>query len=245
MRTAAPRRRLTPGTRPAYDSPALRAAQGRPPTARTPPHRRIVSVPISMHGAAAAFNGDWLERVSQVVHLLLAVALLAFFVVIVPALWNLRKSYTKVSGLVDRLSADLTPLTARAGQIANDVQHVASAVRADLARVTALVARTETRIETTMERAEARARDLDALLALAQAQAEESLIAAASTMAGVRQGFASLRDELAGVSHHGGDRDRAFDDADAYDHADHADHADHDERHDDELRGPRIRARDH
>ncbi len=197
-----------------------------------------------MHGAAAAFDVSWLERVSEIVHLLLALALLAFLVAVLPAIWSLRKSHLKVSGLVDRLSTDITPITARAARIADDVGHVTTTIRSDAARVAALVHRTEARIEATLARAEARARDLEALIAVAQTQAEDSLVAAASTMAGVREGFAALRDELAGVSHDRvvlGETDDFFDVAsnDALDDVE-----------DDttitarDVRRPRIRARD-
>ncbi len=170
---------------------------------------------------AAPLQPGWFERISETLHALMTLAILVLTVAVVPAAWNFRKSYQKVSELLDRVYADVAPITHHTSRIAENVDHVTTAVRSDLARVSALVARSEARIEETLARAEARARDLEALLHVAQAQAENSFVAAASTVAGVREGFASLRDELAGLPQHdarGGDD--AFDDVydDAFEH---------------------------
>lgn len=157
--------------------------------------------------AAAPLDPGWFERVSAVLHALMTLAILVLTVAVVPAAWNFRKSYQKVSQLLDRVYADVAPITHHTGRIAENVDYVTTAVRSDLARVTALVERTERRIDETLARAEARARDLEALLDVAQTQAEDSFVAAAATVAGVREGFASLRDELAGMPRPGAEPD--------------------------------------
>ncbi len=148
---------------------------------------------------AAPLDPGWFERVSEGLRALMTLSILVLTVAVVPAAWNFRKSYQKVSHLLDRVYADVAPITHHTSRIAENVDYVTTAVRADLARVTALVARTEERIDATLARAEARARDLEALLEVAQTQAEVSFVAAVSTVAGVREGFASLREELAGL----------------------------------------------
>ncbi len=149
---------------------------------------------------AAPLDPGWFERVSEGLRALMTLAILALTIAVVPAAWNFRKSYQKVSHLLDRVYSDVAPITHHTSRIAENVDYVTTAVRADLARVSALVARTEERIDATLARAEARARDLEALLEVAQSQAEVSFVAAAATVAGVREGFASLRDELTGFA---------------------------------------------
>lgn len=177
---------------------------------------------------AAPLDPGWFERVSEALHALMTLAILVLTVAVVPAAWNFRKSYQKVSDLLDRVYADVAPITHHTSRIADNVDYVTTAVRSDVERVTALVARAEQRIDATLARAEARARDLEALLHVAQAEAEHSLVAAASTVAGVREGFASLRDELAGFPRASDPDDASVDD----------------EPDADAVRRPRIRTRD-
>ncbi|GJG87581.1 hypothetical protein tb265_27620 [Gemmatimonadetes bacterium T265] len=206
---------MTPAPRPAYDSPTPVAAQGR----RAPSFAAhvflvifLAAAPLHAAGSwlaaaapldtivtkAAPLDPGWFERVSEALHALMTLALLALTIAVVPAAWNFRKSYQKVSDLLDRVYGDVAPITHHTSRIAENVDYVTTAVRSDVERVTALVARAERRIDETLMRAEARARDLEALLHVAQSEAEHSLVAAASTVAGVREGFASLRDDIAG-----------------------------------------------
>ena len=208
-----------------------------------------------MYFAAAPLDPGWFERVAAVLHALMTLAILVLTVAVVPTAWNFRKSYQKVSHLLERVYADVAPITHHATRIAENVDYVTTAVRSDLARVTALVERTERRIDETLGRAEARARDLEALLHVAQTQAEDSFVAAAATVAGVREGFASLRDELAGMPRARAERDDEPLDARRFD----AQHVDSDVlggdvlggdvlgaalTEVDDVRRPRIRTRD-
>ncbi len=146
------------------------------------------------------FEPEWFVRLADVLRLLLSVVAVALLAVLTVAAWKFRNTYDLVRRLLDRASVDVAPLTQRATRIAGNVDDVVSRVRSDVERVSALVSRTEQRLEETLARAEARARDLEALLDVAEAEARESLVAAASTVAAVREGFAVLRHELVGVA---------------------------------------------
>jgi hypothetical protein len=100
----------------------------------------------------------------------------------------------------------VNPITHHASRIAENVDYVTTAVRADADRARALVADAEERVRLVLERAEARARDLEALLDVAQGEAERSLVAAASTVAGVREGVAALRSDLVAAARDGSPR---------------------------------------
>lgn len=139
----------------------------------------------------------WFERLGETLRALMTLAILVLTVAVVPAAWNFRKSYQKVSDLLDKVYADVNPITHHASRIAENVDYVSTALRADVQRASALLTSAERRLEETLRRAEARARDLEALIEVAQSEAEHSLVTAASAVAGVREGVASLRDDLA------------------------------------------------
>jgi uncharacterized protein YoxC len=144
----------------------------------------------------APIEPGWFERFQETLRALMTLALLVLTLAVVPAAWSFRKSYQKVSDLLDRVYADVNPITHHASRIAENVDYVSTAVRADTERASALLADAERRLRAALERAEARARDLEALLDVAQGEAERSLVAAASTVAGMREGVASLRADL-------------------------------------------------
>ncbi len=144
----------------------------------------------------ASIEPGWFERLQETLRALMTLAILVLTVAVVPAAWNFRKSYQKISDLLDRVYADVNPIAHHAGRIAENVDYVTTAVRADTERASALVGDAERRLRAALERAEARARDLEALLDVAQGEAERSLVAAASTVAGVREGVAALRADL-------------------------------------------------
>ena len=157
----------------------------------------------------APIDPGWFERLGETLRALMTLAILVLTVAVVPAAWNFRKSYKKVSDLLDRIYADVNPITHHASRIAENVDYVTTAVRADADRARALVADAEKRVRLVLERAEARARDLEALLDVAQGEAERSLVAAASTVAGVREGVAALRSDLVAAARDGAPRHAA------------------------------------
>lgn len=158
---------------------------------------QVAALPDTIVTKQAPIEPGWFERLQETLRALMTLAILVLTVAVVPAAWNFRRSYQKVSDLLDRVYADVNPLTHHASRIAENVDYVTAAVRADTQRASALLGDAERRLRSALDRAEARARDLEALLDVAQAEAEHSLVSAASTVAGVREGVASLRADLA------------------------------------------------
>jgi hypothetical protein len=155
----------------------------------------------------APIDPGWFERLGETLRALMTLAILVLTVAVVPAAWNFRKSYKKVSDLLDRVYADVNPITHHASRIAENVDYVTTAVRADAERARARWWPTPSeRVRLALERAEARARDLEALLDVAQGEAERSLVTAASTVAGVREGVAALRSDLVAAARDGSPR---------------------------------------
>jgi uncharacterized protein YoxC len=154
------------------------------------------ALPDTIVTKQAPIEPGWFERLQETLRALMTLAILVLTVAVVPAAWNFRKSYQKVSDLLDRVYADVNPITHHASRIVENVDYVTTAVRADTERASALLNDAERRLRGALERAEARARDLEALLEVAQGEAERSLVSAASTVAGVREGVAALRADL-------------------------------------------------
>jgi uncharacterized protein YoxC len=144
----------------------------------------------------APIDPGWFERTTQILDLLLTVSFVALAIAVIPAAWNFRKSYKKISDLLDRVYADVNPIAHHASRIAENVDYVSTAIRADVQRTSALVNDAERRLQRAVSRAEQRARELEALLDVAQEEAQESFVTAAATVRGVRASVASLGDAL-------------------------------------------------
>ena len=175
---------------------------------------QVGTFPDTIVTKQAPIDPGWFEQLQQVLSAITTLAIGALTIAVVPAAWNFRKSYQKISDLLDKVYADVNPITHHAARISENVDYVTTAIRADTERASALLSSAEARLRAALDRAEARARDLEALVAVAQHEAERSLVSAASTAAGLREGVASLRDDLvaAVVGPHGDERSADVDD---------------------------------
>src|SRR5437016_1486639 len=82
----------------------------------------------------------WFEKTTAVASGLTSIAILVLAVALVPAAWNFRKSYAKVSDLLDRVYGDINPLMRHASAIADNVSYITTSVRADVQQVNATIA---------------------------------------------------------------------------------------------------------
>ena len=139
---------------------------------------------------------SWFEQLGQYLRAAMTLAILVLTVAVVPAAWNFRKSYQKISDLLDRVYADVNPITHHASRIAENIDYVTTALRADVQRASATLTDANTRLQAAIKDAESRARDFDALLAVVQDETEGAFVSTASTMHGVRTGMQTLRDAL-------------------------------------------------
>jgi uncharacterized protein YoxC len=137
----------------------------------------------------------WFEKATAIASGLMTVALLVLTVALVPAAWNFRKSYAKVSDLLDRVYGDVNPLMRHASAIADNVNYITTSVRADVQQVNATIAAANQRLQQAIAVTEQRMADLNALLSVVQEEAETMFVATASTVRGVRTGAAALHHE--------------------------------------------------
>jgi uncharacterized protein YoxC len=137
----------------------------------------------------------WFEKATAIASGLMTVALLVLTVALVPAAWNFRKSYAKVSDLLDRVYGDINPLMRHASAIADNVNYITTSVRTDVQQVSATIAAANQRLQQAVALTEQRLNEFNALLEVVQQEAETMFVATASTVRGVRTGAAALHHE--------------------------------------------------
>jgi uncharacterized protein YoxC len=122
---------------------------------------------------------------------LMTISILVLTVAIVPAAWNFRKSYAKISDMLDRIYGDINPLMRHASSIADNVNYISTSVRVDIQKVSQTVAAANQRLMSSVELVEERIKELNALLAVVQEEAESGFVSTASTLRGVRTGLSA------------------------------------------------------
>lgn len=134
-----------------------------------------------------------LEQVMSIASGLMTIALLVLTVALVPAAWNFRKSYKRVSDLLDRVYADINPIMRHASSIADDVNYITTSIRVDVQQVNRTIAGVNQRLQDAIALTERQLHDFNALLEVVQQEAEDAFVSTASTLRGVRGGAMAYR----------------------------------------------------
>lgn len=129
------------------------------------------------------------EKITTYASGLASIALLLLAAFLIPAAWNFRKSYAKVSDMLDRIYGDINPLMRHASTIADNVNYISTSVRVDVQQVSQTIAMANKKLVESVAAAEERVKELNALLAVVQEEAEGAFITTASTLRGVRTGI--------------------------------------------------------
>ena len=158
----------------------LQAARALPDTIYT---KEVVSEP-----------GLW-SKITSVASGIMTITVIILTVALVPAAWNFRKSYKKVSDMLDKIYGDVNPLMRHASAIADNVDYVSTAIRVDIQQVSQTVAAVNQRLQQAATAAEERINQLNALLEVVQEEAESAFVTTASTIRGVQTGINQAFDE--------------------------------------------------
>jgi uncharacterized protein YoxC len=158
----------------------LQAARALPDTIYT---KQIVAEP-----------GLW-EKIISVASGVMTITVIILTVALVPAAWNFRKSYKKVSDMLDKIYGDINPLMRHASAIADNVDYISTAIRVDVQQVSQTVAAVNQRLQQAADMAEDRIKQLNALLDVVQEEAESAFVTTASTIRGVQTGINQAFDE--------------------------------------------------
>lgn len=129
------------------------------------------------------------EKITSYASGLASIALLVLAVALVPAAWNFRKSYAKISDMLDRIYGDINPIMRHASTIADNVNYISTSIRVDIQQVSQTIAAANQKLAQSVNVAEDRIKELNALLAVVQEEAEGAFVSTASTIRGVRTGL--------------------------------------------------------
>lgn len=199
---------------------------------------------IYVHSAAPA-QGTF-QKVTGIASGIMTLTLMIMAVALVPAAWNFRKTYKKTSQLLERVQADVAPLIKHAHSIADNLDYISTAVRADVAMIQSTLASANQRIQGAVDITETRINEFNALLDVVQDEAEGLFVSTAATVRGVKTSASHLigadGPELASVEVDGDDLEIVVDDEEIEDYG--YDDTPESDDNPDATRAPRIIRRD-
>ena len=144
---------------------------------------------------------DWTSGILQIIVLLLGVGMLVTLVLL---LLSVRTAVQKVSGAVERLTAETRPLVLRASGIVDDAREVVAMVRTDVERVTDAAGLISEQLIDAADVTSRRIDEVNAVLDVLQAELENTAISAVSAIRGVRVGAQTLGDGWSRTSRRNG-----------------------------------------
>jgi len=137
---------------------------------------------------------DTFSRIVQVTSWLMSLVVLLAAVGLAPAIWSLRKTYTKLNALIDRAAGEVGPLVRSANGVTEDAREIVTMVKGDVRQIQQTVAAANARLLKAVKEAEARLDEFNALIEVVQEEAESAFVGTASTVQGVRTGLAQVFD---------------------------------------------------
>jgi ABC-type transporter Mla subunit MlaD len=132
----------------------------------------------------------------------------AIVAMLVAAAMRMRAAAHKATESLHKVYTDLGPIIKTAGSIAENVNAMTESIRKDVDRVSTTVTAANDQVRQTIAMTEKRINELNALLSVVQAEAENLFVSTASTVRGVQTGAAAFSrrggmdfasDELDGV----------------------------------------------
>lgn len=203
---------------------------------------RVIHDTIFVQTAPVAQS--WFAKVTSVAGGIMTLTLLAMAVALVPAAWSFRKTYKKTTELLDRIQADVMPLTKHAHSIADNLDYISTAIRADVGMIQDTLKSANGAIRQAVGSTEQKINEFNALLDVVQGEAEGLFVSTAATVRGVREGASQFiggdGTEIASVESDDVEIDVDDEETDDYGYDDPSESDDQP----DQTRGPRIIRRD-
>ena len=134
-----------------------------------------------------------METVAMTGQFVVSLVVLVLLGAVVYMLLALRKSVQDLTRLLNSSSGDITAAAHSVRHVAEDVRGITQSVKTDVGAVSDTVRLVNSRVRRGIRRAEARLKRLDALVGVAQEEAEEFVLSSASALRGVRLGAAALK----------------------------------------------------
>lgn len=115
----------------------------------------------------------------------------------------LRKTVQDLTKLLNASSGDISAAAHSVRHVAEDVRGITQSVKTDFGAVSDTIRQVNKGVRKVVRRAEARLERLDALVGVAQEEAEDFVISSASTLRGVRLGASALKRSFLSVRRRG------------------------------------------
>src|SRR5579872_7039686 len=88
-----------------------------------------------------------LDTATRIASAVLALTLTIVVIGLVPTAWRLRKAFRRLTSQVDKFQADVGPLLKHANGIADNLNYISTAIREDVARISATLLAANSRLE--------------------------------------------------------------------------------------------------
>ena len=135
----------------------------------------------------------FMETLAMTGQFVVSLVVLVLLGAVVYVLLALRKSVQDLTKLLNSSSGDITAAAHSVRHVAEDVRGITQSVKTDVGAVSDTVRLVNSRVRRGIRRAEARMKRLDALVGVAQEEAEKFVLSSASALRGVRLGAAALK----------------------------------------------------
>jgi methyl-accepting chemotaxis protein len=135
----------------------------------------------------------WLWTVEGMIAVTMGVLLLGLLGALAFMFWKLAAAFEKLGDAVERIRADLKPVTDSAASITGHLEKAAESVHYAVDEVSDTIHTANAALRDAVATADARFHELDAIVQVARDEAEDVVVGAASVMRGVRGGVSALR----------------------------------------------------
>lgn len=139
----------------------------------------------------------WLETLTELAHILIAVVMVAISAILLGILFALRRLArslrTTVGGALQRLEAEARPVLDGVRTVTNNAAGISDTVRRDFEEFNETITAANERLNQASALAEERIARFNALLEVMQQEAEDLFIGTASSVRGMKAGAAELR----------------------------------------------------
>jgi len=147
----------------------------------------------------------WYTTLNQIIGAASVIVFLVLMVILIPAVVKFRKTAAKFESVLDHIERNIDPVTKHASSIADNIDYITTSIRADVQDLRKTLVVANEGIRDVIESSERRLHELGAVLRVVQEEAENAFVSTASTIAGVRAGAASLREDGARLAEADGD----------------------------------------
>lgn len=144
---------------------------------------------------SSAPGAGWVAIVLQIAGAASSLFFLALMILLLPAVFRLRKTAAKFEAVLDHIERSIDPITKHASNIADNIDYISTSIRSDVQAIRKTLRIANEGIRDVIDSSERRLHELGAVLRVVQEEAEQAFVSTASTVRGVRAGAASFRDE--------------------------------------------------